>query len=62
MAALPFRGLEKWVEGNLMEFKKQKCKVLHVGRNNPSNNTGLGLTSWKADLPKRTWGSWWTAS
>ncbi|KAK4829521.1 hypothetical protein QYF61_005160 [Mycteria americana] len=46
--------LEKWADGNLMEFNKGKCKVLHLGRNNPMCQ--YMLTSWKAALQKRTWG------
>jgi len=29
--------LEKWADRNLMQLKKDKSKVLHLGRNNPMN-------------------------
>ncbi|KFV80490.1 hypothetical protein N308_07763, partial [Struthio camelus australis] len=35
--------LERWVERNLMKFNKGKCKVLHLGRNNPLHQYRLGV-------------------
>jgi len=34
--------LEKWADKNLMKFNKQKCKVLHLGRNNSVHQCMLG--------------------
>ncbi|GAB0208159.1 mitochondrial enolase superfamily member 1 [Grus japonensis] len=35
--------LENWMERNLMKFNKGKCKVLHLGRNNPKHQYRLGV-------------------
>ncbi|KAJ7409836.1 rna-directed dna polymerase from mobile element jockey-like [Willisornis vidua] len=34
--------LENWVERNLIRFNKHKCRVLHLGRNNPKYQYRLG--------------------
>ncbi|KFV85497.1 hypothetical protein N308_05228, partial [Struthio camelus australis] len=34
--------LESWEERNLMKFNKGKCKVLHLGRDNPMHQYRLG--------------------
>jgi len=37
--------LESWAERNLMKFSKGKCRILHLGRNNPMHQYRL-----RADL------------
>jgi len=37
-----FNRLEKWADRNIVEFKKEKCRVLHVGRNILRNQGMLG--------------------
>ncbi|KAK4830265.1 hypothetical protein QYF61_009358 [Mycteria americana] len=42
--------LKKWVDRNLMQFNKGKCKLLPLGRNNPMHQYMLGPPSWKVML------------
>jgi len=35
--------LESWAERNLVEFDKGKCRVLHLGRNNPMHQCRVDL-------------------
>ncbi|GAB0208659.1 cAMP-dependent protein kinase inhibitor alpha [Grus japonensis] len=34
--------LERWARANCMKFNKAKCKVLHMGRDNPKHSYRLG--------------------
>ncbi|KAK4825525.1 hypothetical protein QYF61_000038 [Mycteria americana] len=48
--------LEKWADRNLMTFKKGKCKVLHLGRNNPMHQYMLGATQLEGSLAENNLG------
>ena len=51
--------LESWAERKLIKFKKRKCRVPHLVRNNPMHQYRW-LTCWKASLWRGTRVSWWT--
>ena len=46
--------LDRWTKKNCLKFCKGKCKVLHMGKNNPCTSRGSGLTCWEAALWRRT--------
>ena len=52
--------LEHWAAKNLVQFKKERCEVLPLGRKNPRCQHRLRAPSWKVTLQKRTLMSWWT--
>ena len=45
--------LEKWADRNVMKFNKGKCKVLHLGRNNPMHQYMLGTTQLESSFAEK---------
>ena len=48
--------LKKWADRNLMKFNKGKCKVLHLGRNNPMHQCMLGATQLESSCKEKDLG------
>ncbi|KAK4828085.1 hypothetical protein QYF61_023145, partial [Mycteria americana] len=48
--------LEKWADRNLRKFSKEKCKVLHLVRNNPTHQCMLGTTQLESSLAEKVLG------
>ncbi|KAK4806985.1 LOW QUALITY PROTEIN: hypothetical protein QYF61_000314 [Mycteria americana] len=53
--------LEKWAGRSLVRFSKGKCKVLHLGRNNPMHQYMLEADRLESSFAEKdVGGSWWT--
>jgi len=54
--------LESWAERNLMKCNKGKCRVLHLGRNNPMQQNRLGADLLESTSVERDLEGWWMTS
>ncbi|GAB0182590.1 mitochondrial enolase superfamily member 1 [Grus japonensis] len=48
--------LKKWADMNFMEFNKGKCKVLHLGKNNPRQQYLLGTNQLESSFAEKALG------
>jgi len=48
--------LESWAERSMMKFNKGKCRVLHLGRNNPMHQYRLGVDRLQSSSVERDLG------
>ncbi|PKU38776.1 hypothetical protein llap_10919 [Limosa lapponica baueri] len=49
-------GLEKWTNRNVMNFNKEKCKILHLGKNSPVHQYTLGGDNLESSFAEKALG------
>lgn len=47
--------LKKWIDRNLMKFRKGKCKTLHLGRFNPIQKCMLESQCYRGNTMQEIW-------